>query len=196
MKRSKIIIAVLSTIMALSVTACTAKDANTVENQVESTKDISAATIVTNEGETVEMTATELIDVYDSNEAKFEKTYTGAEITFTGTVKSVNTKCSVCATAGKVSANQNKIVFEEGWCLIIGSENYNAIDLADIEKGETITVTTGIVGAPFDTDFLKEVSNNERVMWLVGNDKINDDGPYNDIETVTSKPAQLAAPAE
>ena len=196
MKKSKIIIAVLATIAAFSVTACTSKDDPAVNNQMESTKDTSAATIETNEGETVEMTAAELIDVYDSNEAKFEKLYTGAEITFTGTVKSVKTKCSVCATAGTVSANQNKIVFEEGWCLIVGTDNYNAIDLADIEKGESITVTTGIVGAPFDTDFLKEVSNNERVMWLVGNDKINDDGPYNDIETVTSKPAQLAAPSE
>jgi len=140
------------------------------------------ATIVTNDGETVSMSAAELMEVYDSNEARFYKLYGDAKITFVGTVSSIKTNTSVIVEDGSVKAGQNKIVFDEGWCLVIGEENAS-YDLADFYSGQTLKVTTSIFGAPFDTDFIKEVCDNNRVVWLVGND-IMDYEQYSTIETI------------
>ena len=80
------------------------------------------------------MSAEDLFNAFDENEAAFEKLYGGATIDFTGTVKNIKTNTSVY-TGDSVSAEQNKIVFEEGWCLIIGSEN-TTYDLADFYAGQ------------------------------------------------------------
>ena len=40
-----------------------------------------------------------------------------------------------------VSSGQNKIVFTDGWCLVIGSEN-EQFDLADYDEGDVLKVTT------------------------------------------------------
>ena len=36
--------------------------------------------------------------------------------------------------------------------------------------GDVVNVTSSIVGAPFDTEFLQTVSDGNRVVWLVGDD--------------------------
>ena len=128
------------------------------------------ATVTTNDNKTVEMSTEDLFNAFDENEAAFEKLYGGATIDFTGTVKNIKTNTSVY-TGDSVSAEQNKIVFEEGWCLIIGSEN-TTYDLADFYAGQKLKVTTGIVSAAFDTEFLQTVADNNRVVWLIGNDEI------------------------
>ncbi len=127
-----------------------------------------AAEVTTNDGETVYLTADELIRQYESNEAKFEKLYSGAAITFTGTVKSVQTDKYVFTGTGYHN-HQNFILFEEGWCLIIGQYN-NRFDLASFDAGDILEVTTGIVAAYRLSSPVGQDS--DTVLWLVGNDTI------------------------
>lgn len=148
--------------------------------------EIKEAFIMDNEGNEVQLSSKELMNIYDSNEAKFYKLYGGATITFESTVKSISVNTAVIVDSNHVTAGQNKIVFEDGWCLIIGNGNEN-FDLADYDKGDVLKVTTSIMTTPWDTDFIKEVSENERVVWLVGNDKINNDEPYSNVQTTISK---------
>lgn len=182
-------ILILVAVLVLSVTACgnkadnafgadtTAADSQAIENL--------KATIVTNEGETVTMTADELIEVYDSNEAKFNKLYQYAQIEFIGTVDYLKVDTSVIVKSGTVTEHQQKIVFKEGWCLVIGTGN-TAFDLADFNTGDKLKITTSIFGSPFDTEFLQTVSDNRRVVWLVGSDDINHE-TYSDVKTIIEK---------
>lgn len=172
----KYIALVLALMMCQSLCACGSNS--------ESTEAPAAnrATIDTNEGETVELSAEELFSEFDGNEARFFKLYGGARIQFVGTVKSIDVNTYVYAGSNTVQTEQNKIVFEEGWCLIIGKENIS-IDLADYYPGQKVEVTTGIVGAPFDTDFIKSICDNNRVVWLVGNDEMNHE-VMNEITTI------------
>lgn len=181
----KRIIALLLVVL-ISVTLCACSNDSDKQSNESSDKQVqvneSKATIETNEGETVTMSAEELISEYDANEAKFDKLYYGAKIKFNGTVANIKTKTEVIVEQNQVTTEQNKIVFEEGWCLVLGADNSN-YDLANYDVGDVLEVTTSIVGAPYDTDYLKTVSDNNRVVWLVGNDKVNG-RTYSDIETV------------
>lgn len=193
----KLLAAVLAMMLMLSLAAC-ASDSDTAKAEQETTEtetseastmekdtmgddtaqeEASAATIITNEGDTVTMTASELMEAYDSNEASFEKLYKYAEIQFTGTIKQIKVDTSVIVESGRVKSGQQKIVFEEGWCLAL-SDNNPKYDLADLNAGDVVHVTSSIVGAPFDTDFLKEVCDGNRVVWLAGNDwSVYNDNP-------------------
>ena len=44
------------------------------------------ATITDNEGNIINMSSKEMFELYDGNEAKFDKYYLGAKITFVGTM--------------------------------------------------------------------------------------------------------------
>lgn len=145
----------------------------------------SEAKIIDNEVTETMMTAKDLMNLFDENEARFYKLYGGALIEFEGTVKSVSVDTQVIISDNKISSNQNKIVFEEGWCLIIG-ENNEQYDLSTFNKGDKLKVVTGIATTPYSTDFVKQVCDNQRVVWLVGNDIIHDE-QYNDIQTMIQK---------
>ena len=153
----KLLAFVLSAALMLPLAAC---------GSGSNHSDTSAATIKTNEGDTVTMTAEELIDAYDSNEASFNKLYQYAEIQFTGTISNIKVDTSVIVEPGSVLSSQQKIVFEEGWCLVLSEDN-STYDLADFNVGDVVNVTSSIVGAPFDTEFLQTVSDGNRVVWLV-----------------------------
>lgn len=172
---------VLSAALTLSLTAC----GGTSGGDGGSKEDLSKATITTNEGDTVTMTAEELIEAYDSNEARFNKLYQHAKIEFTGTVDYIKVDTSVLIDGNKVTSGQQKIVFQEGWCLVLGEYN-EEYDLADYSSGDKLKVTTGIFGSPYDTEFLQEVHGDNRVVWLLGDDVYN--GLYSDIHTVISGP--------
>ena len=159
----RLIAFVLVFVLCLSLCSCGAKSTD------------AKATIVTNDGKTVELTAQELFDEFDANEARFEKIYGGADIEFVGTVKTIKTDTGVYSGDNKVTSQQNKIVFEEGWCLIIGAQN-TKYDLADYYPGQELKVSTGIVSAAFDTEFLQSVADNSRVVWLAGNDQLHYEG--------------------
>ena len=189
MKRVKILLMVA--LMALTLMACGNDNASTED----STSNL-AATIVTNEGETVEMTAQELMDVYDGNEAAFEKKYNGAKITFTGTVKKIETNTSYSTSESAVHANSggDTIAFEEGWTLIISERSTYPIELADLNVGDKLVITTGIETARSYTDFMKQALGEDRAVWCVGNDKFGSEGTYeqyldqyNDITTIIER---------
>ena len=156
---------ILAAALMLSLAACGGGGGATSDGE----NGTSSATIITNEGDTVTMTAQDLIDAYDSNEASFNKLYQYAEIQFTGTISNIKVDTSVIVEPGSVMAGQQKIVFEEGWCLVLSEDN-TTYDLADFNAGDVVEVTTSIVGAPFDTEFLQTVSDGNRVVWLVGDD--------------------------
>lgn len=153
---------ILAIVLCLGLCACG------VGTETPTEPAVTKATIVTNEGNTVEMSAEDLFKEFDGNEARFNKLYRGATITFTGTVKYIKADTAVYS-GNSVRPDQNKIVFEDGWCLIIGYKN-DTYDLADYYPGQKLEVTTGIISPAFDTEFLQEVADNSRVVWLVGND--------------------------
>ena len=153
---------ILALVLCLSLCAC--GDGGKISKEPAVTK----AKIETNDGNTVEMSAEELFNEYDSNEARFNKLYRGATITLTGTVKYIKVDTSVYS-GDSIRPDQNKIVFEDGWCLIIGYKN-DTYDLADYYPGQKLEVTTGIISPAFDTEALQQIADNSRVVWMVGND--------------------------
>ena len=170
---------VLALVLSLSMCACCGKNEKNIGTN-------SKATIITNDGKTVELSAEELFREFDGNEARFEKIYQGATIEFTGTVKYIKTNTSVY-NGDSVPAGQNKIVFEEGWCVIIGHQNTSS-DLADYYPGQILEVYTGIISPAFDTDFLQDIADNNRVVWLVGNDKLQ--GKEHNAQTTRITPIE------
>ena len=132
-----------------------------------------------------EKTVDELIKEYDEDVETFIGRYSGAQIKFVGTVKDIKGKASAPIDSDSVVTDQHLIIFEEGLYLIIGEEN-STINVADYNVGDKLTVTTGIIGAPFQTEYLKGLSDNERVLWLVGNETIFNQ-TWNDITTVIEK---------
>ena len=144
----------------------------------------SKATITTNEGNSVSLSAEDLFKEYDGNEARFLKLYGGATIEFTGTVKYIKADTSVYSGSNSVRPGQNKIVFEEGWCLIIGYKN-NTYDLADYYPGQKLKVTSGIISPAYDTEFLQEVADHNRVVWLVGDDLLYTERYNTQTTTIT-----------
>ena len=103
----------LAVALMLSLAACGGENNTTNTKSDTPNIDTSAATIITNEGDTVTMTAQDLIDAYDSNEASFNKLYQYAEIQFTGTISNIKVDTSVIVEPGSVMAGQQKIIFEE-----------------------------------------------------------------------------------
>lgn len=181
----KVLVLILSLVLTLSMFACAktapAEDTENTDSTENAESIENKATVTTNEGDTVEVSAQDLFNEYDGNEARFLKLYGGATIEFTGTVSYIKVGTDVY-NGENVITNQHKIVFEEGWCLIIGNEN-TSFDLADYYPGQKLTVKTGIVSAAFDTEFLQTVADNNRVVWLVGNDNLL----YDSFNTQTTK---------
>ena len=156
----KVLSLLLALVLCLGLCACGGRAETTVNK----------ATVITNEGKTVEVTAQDLFDEFDANEARFLKLYGGANIEFEGTVKNIKVETDVY-NGNSISTKQSKIVFEEGWSLIIGGQS-TVYDLADFYPGQKLKVSTGIVSAAFDTEFLQLIADNNRTVWLVGNDKL------------------------
>ena len=160
---------ILALALCLSLCACGGRTDTTNEVPTQPTE--IKATISTNEGKTVELSAQDLFNEFDGNEARFNKIYKGATIKFVGTVKYIKTNTLVSTGDGTATSDQHKIVFEEGWCVIIGHAN-TTYDLADYYPGQRLEVSTGILDAIFDSEFTQDVADNNRVVWLVGNDKL------------------------
>ena len=124
----------------------------------------------TNDGNTVEVSAEDLFSEFDANEARFAKIYGGATIEFTGTVKYIKYETDVY-NGDTISTKQNKIVFEEGWSLILGYTNFT-YDVAEYYPGQKLKVSTGIISPAFDYQPLQNIAENSRVVWLIGDDNL------------------------
>ena len=101
-----------------------------------------AATITDNEGNTVQMTAKELKEIYQKNEARFDKLYENAEVTLTGTVESIDSNFMYKGT----STRYDSIKLEDGWQIDIAHGSHDDI-LLKLSAGDSITVTSEINSA-------------------------------------------------
>lgn len=102
----------------------------------------SPATIKTNDGNTVKMKASELMDLHDENEALFKKTYDHAPIEFVGTVESVESDTYYDGA----NWSQDSIVCKEGWDVKILHDSHSEI-LEKLKTGDKIRVKAEIVSA-------------------------------------------------
>ena len=140
----KIVCGLLAILLTFSLCACnkTTDTKNGASNTKTEEKKETPATIVDNEGNTVQMTASELVAVA-GNSAKFDKLYRGASIKFTGKVKEVKTSLSYNG-----GGFYDFIFFEEGWYVALPEDDYDngkyAGILADIDVGDMVTVESDI----------------------------------------------------
>lgn len=96
------------------------------------------ADIVNDDGNIVQMSVNDLIDIYNENEAKF-KSYKGNDISFVGTVKKVE---SDFRRTGD-SFSTDTIIFEEGWEVIILVGDYNGL-ASKLSAGDKVSVSSQI----------------------------------------------------
>ncbi len=113
----KVVSIICMVIVLLSVSSCSADK----KTNATSAKD-AKATIVDNAGNTVTMTYSELYKECQ-NDAKFEKTYRGAEITFIGTVSSIDTNIRYEGT----SLREDRINFKEGYTLYLNAGEFTSL---------------------------------------------------------------------
>ena len=77
---------ILSVLLLLAITMSLFACAPTFP---EGNNDTSTATVITNSGQTKQMTLREIKDIYESNSLLFEKEYVGADITVTSTITKI-----------------------------------------------------------------------------------------------------------
>lgn len=181
-KKSKLKIIIPIAIVILAVVGIVIFTSNK-GNNTDNVKNDSKAKVTTNYEIEEYLSAQDLINIYDENSANFLKNYKGAKIEFEGTIEKIQVESDVIVREDAITTKQSKIFFKEGWCLVIGNGNTN-IDLTKYKKGDKVQVTTGIATAKWTSDFVKNASENKRVVWLVGNDRMNYDSNINNITTV------------
>lgn len=180
----------IASICVMSLVGCGDKKES---ESSESINDKGTATIVTNQGDTENITAEELMAICDGNEASFEKKYMGAEISFIGTVSKIKTDTDFYTGDG-IGANQNAsvIYFEEGWAVAVCTQNnQNVVDLADVNVGDKLEVKSAICGARDYTEFMTSVFGENRCVWTIGDEYFGYEGhtagpdwkPYNSKPT-------------
>ena len=117
----KVLSLILTLVICLSLCACDNSN--------------SAATITDLSGNTVQLTAKELGNLYEENAVKYNQLYNGASITAIGTVKEID--CELVD-----SDYMAHIVMKEGWELIVCEKDHN--EVANLRKGDKIQFTSKI----------------------------------------------------
>ena len=97
----------------------------------------SPATIVDNDGNTVQMTAEDLVSIYEENEANYTKNYQGAEATVQGTVEKVD---ATMVTFGTYNKQVYEVYLQEGWEITVLQEFHD--EVADLSKGDKVKITS------------------------------------------------------
>ena len=100
------------------------------------------ATIITRSGETEQLSKRELKEIYNENEAKFEKSYLGAEISFVGTVSKVEYDFFEQLGSGRTS--MDAIILKEGFKVYLPHDLY---DMTEFSKGDKVYVCSNIYSA-------------------------------------------------
>lgn len=136
----RVLIVIMSIAVIVSLCACGATNSGIDNNSAsdQANNITRSAIIIDNEGNRVQKSATELVEIYNGNQAKFNKLYRGASITFTGTVKEVKT-----SIAYNSNAFYDMIFFEEGWVVRLPENKYTNI-LANIDVGGKVYVDSDI----------------------------------------------------
>lgn len=120
----KLLAIILAVLMLLSLCACGGK--------------VVTATIVTNDGETVQKTRSELSKEYEENRARYIEKYDGASITFVGTVESVSQYYDP-----SYNRSIQEIDFDDGFELKLLDGSFDDI-IIDLSKGDKLKVTTNM----------------------------------------------------
>ena len=97
------------------------------------------ATIITRNGETEQLTKKELINIHNENEAKFDKNYLGAEISFIGTVSKV--EYDFLEQMGSSRSSRDAIILKEGYKVYLPHDLY---DMTEFSKGDKVFVCSNI----------------------------------------------------
>ena len=100
------------------------------------------ATIIDNQGNTVELTAKDLIDIYDENEATFDTLYHNAEVSLVGTVDKIEYDISTAGGAG-LFITEDYITLKGGWKFSVVHGSHDDI-LLNLKKGDKIEIKTEI----------------------------------------------------
>lgn len=103
------------------------------------------STIVANDGSVAEMTVDELTEIYNENEAKFEKKYQNAEVTINGIVKSVSSKDDqIYSTPDNISSRMPMYTIEldEGWIITVLAEFHE--EVIDLSEGDKVQIVSCI----------------------------------------------------
>lgn len=100
-------------------------------------------TVVTNSGETVEMTRDELEDIYESNSALFNKEYHGAKVSYEFTVESVETNVYFGDTATGTAYDRINCK-ESYWSVLLIHDSFT--NLHELAVGDTIYVESQLNG--------------------------------------------------
>lgn len=136
----KVVSMILTLVMVLSLCACGG-----------GSTPATPATIVDNEGNTVEMTPEELIAIDNENGAKFDKYYEKAEITLTGTVKEITANVLVQS----VGALYDIIELEEGWEVWVIHGSHDDV-IVELSAGDTLEVSSQVYST--EADYVKVLS--------------------------------------
>ena len=139
----KVLSLFLALVLCLGVCACSSSNSEPA-NEPAKIQDL--------DGNTVEMTAKELEDIYKENAAKFRKLYQGATVTGVGTVKRVNNFRD--SFSGK-TAMVYEIVMKEGWTLKVLEKGHD--EVINLSSGDRIQFTSLISGADSNSVHLNRI---------------------------------------
>ncbi len=157
------------------------------EEEQEEIEKIVSASIANNEGETETLSANELIEIYNGNQAKFNKYYTGAEVNFTAAIESISLNQMTMISDANWGTGNTVVLLEGGWCLVNPPQ-----DLADYMPGDKVQISAKIITA--QTHMLVSVHGPANgVVWLDGTSGgIISDGGNKEVPSANSlKPSQL-----
>jgi len=126
--------------LVIGITGCGNKNDST--DLGNSSNDV--ATIIDNNGETQKMSAKELVQIYEKDEAEFKKIYTGADITVVGTFEVVKEKIDFSIIDGKSEVVEvYELSLKEGWVIRINRQG-NEDFIAKLNEGDKLEVKGNI----------------------------------------------------
>lgn len=125
-KKKKILVIFMVLALCLSLCACGGSG-------------VTEATIIDNEGNTVQMTARELIALANENEVKFDKLYNRAEINLVGIVESIDTNTRFNGS----TILMDIIKLKDGWEICMYSNSHDDV-LQELSAGDTVEITSEI----------------------------------------------------
>ena len=123
----------------------------------------SPATIVDNNGNTIELTAEELQDICNENEAQFKDLYSSASITLVGTVEKIEVDVTERLFGGG-AFNDDIITLKEGWIVRLVHDSYKDL-LLKLNKGDKIEVKSEIVNAEFNRVEIADQTSYDAYNW-------------------------------
>ena len=123
----------------------------------------SPATIVDNNGNTIELTAEELQDICNENEAQFKDLYSSASITLVGTVEKIEVDVTERLFGGG-AFNDDIITLKEGWIVRLVHDSHKDL-LLKLNKGDKIEVKSEIVNAEFNRVEIADQTSYDAYNW-------------------------------